>query len=90
MTITLSYMVVPKFQVYQTHAGKASKVIASAFLFQEHNSPYGPKQGDIDPSADNHIIFWINCKKKSICKSYTNSLSIKESVNSAQTVEDNK
>lgn len=53
-SITLHYKVVPKFQVYQIHAGKASKVIASAFLFQQHSSPYGPKQGDIDPSADKH------------------------------------
>lgn len=41
----------PKHQVCQLHVGTTSEATASAFPFQQHSSPFGPKQDGIDLSV---------------------------------------
>lgn len=50
MYVTL-YLAVPRLQVYQPHVGITSKVVASFFLFPQHNFPNGPRRGDNDHSV---------------------------------------
>lgn len=42
----------PRHPAYQPHVGIASEEAASASLYQQDSSPYGPKQGDTDPSVN--------------------------------------
>lgn len=70
----------PRHQAYQPHAGIASEVAASVFLFQQNNFPSGPRLGDIDRSTSiqvNLVIKWdkqlkdYNIKKVYIVDEYS-------------------